>query len=275
MKRIARIVTVSTLGAAVLGAACAATTAWSQTSAPAQAAPAPATQPQQPPSQQPRDRDARGEFRDMRDRRTGGGDDMRARGGGGGGGGEWSRGEMRADLLDEPSPEEWEEIKAFMKSHSPERLARLEEIGDEGRQAGVKKMFAARYRTMQALKERDPELYQIRLKRMPVEDKAFELSWRLMRKQVNNPEETRKQLRAQLRELVKSRIDERALHLRYMERRLKLEEQRIDETVEANMSDLADERVPRDLRPPQFGGGRRDRRDEDTPNNANASPAEQ
>jgi hypothetical protein len=273
MNRIARIVTMSTLGVAVVAGACAAT-AWSQATTkpapPAAPAPAPATQPQPQQAQPPGDRDGRGEFRDMRERRFGGGgDDMRPRGsgmgGGMGGGGEWRR-----DNFAEPGADEWEEIKLFMKSHSPERLGRLDEIGDDNRQQAVRNMFAARYRMLQELKERDPELYDIRLKRLPVEDKAFELSWRLMRKQADNPEEARKQLRAQLRELVKNRLQERALHIRHMEQRLKLEEQRmkaeeqrIDETVDANMSDLAEERLPRDLRPPQFG--RRDRRDDENP----------
>jgi hypothetical protein len=289
VNRITRIMSMSTLGVAVVAGACAAT-AWSQAvTNPAPAAPAAATthsEPQQAQAQSPGDRDGRGdgrgEFRDMRERRPGGGgggDDMRTRGGvgpgGGGGGGEWRR-----DNFADPDTDEWDKIKAFMKQHSPERLNRLEEIGDEKRQEAVRNMFAARYRMLQEVKERDPELYDIRLKRLPVEDKAFELSWRLMRKQAEKPEEARKQLRAQLRELVKSRLQERAVHLRHMEQRLKLEEQRmqaeeqrIEETVEANLSDLAEERLPRDLRPPQFG--RRDRRDDDSPGGAvPASPAQ-
>jgi hypothetical protein len=261
VNRIARIMTMSTLGAAVVAGACAAT-AWSQSTNPAAPAAAPTTQPQPPQSQPPPgDRDGRGEFRERRF------DDMRPRGGGGQGPG---RGEWSRDSFADPDTDEWEKIKAFMKKHSPERLSRLEEIGDENRQQAVRNMFAARYRMLQELETRDPELHAIRLKRLPVEDKAFELSWRLMRKQADNPNEADKQLRAQLRELVKSRLQERALHIRHMEQRLKMEEQRmkaeeqrIEETVKANMDDLAEERLPRDLRPPQFG--RRERRDDESP----------
>jgi hypothetical protein len=259
VNRIARIMTMSTLGVAVVAGACAAT-AWSQSTNPTTPAAAPTTQPQPQQSQPPPgDRDGRGEFRERRF------DDMRSRGGGGGGGGEWRR-----DNFADPDTDEWEKIKAFMKKHSPERLRRLEEIGDENRQQAVRNMFAARYRMLQELETRDPELHAIRLKRLPVEDKAFELSWLLMRKQAENPKEADKQLRAQLRELVKSRLQERALHIRHMEQRLKMEEQRmkaeeqrIEETVKANMDDLAEERLPRDLRPPQFG--RRERRDDESP----------
>jgi hypothetical protein len=263
--------------------------AWSQSApAPAAAPEAPATtQPQ--PAQGWEERDGRPGFRGGGERRSEGrfpgGDGMRPpprmewrRGGGGGGYG--GSDDPRSDEFIEPTPEEWNEIEAFMKKHSPERLARLEEIGDEERQQNVKNMFAARYRAMQKLKEQDPELYEIRVARMPVEDKVFELGWRLTHKQSEKPDETRSQLRAQLRLLVKSRLDERALSLRHMERRLKADQQRIDDMVEANLRDIAEDNIPRDLRPPQFGGGpRRERRGggggggEDDPNNATASPA--
>jgi hypothetical protein len=125
---------------------------------------------------------------------------------------------------------------------------------------------------LQDLKEQDPELYQIRVARMPIEDKVFELGWRLTRKLTDNPKETKDQLRAQLRLLIKSRLDERAIHVRRLEKRLKADEQRVDELVEANLSDIAEERLPRDLRPQL--PPRRDRRgDEDTPNTTPATPA--
>ena len=274
MKRLGRIVGVSTLGAAatVVVAGAWAATAWSQATQPAAPATPSVTQPQSSQQSQQSQPSGEREFRDLRERRFegrpgggggsggggGGGDDMRGRG-------EWTRREMRADPFAEVMPEEWKQIEEFMKKHSPERLKRLEDIGDESRQQGVKNMFAARYRFMQELKERDEELYKIRLERLPIEDKAFELSWQLMRsKQAEKSEETKKLLRAELRKLVKSRLEERALHLRQMERRLTEEEARIDEIVKATMSDLEDERLPRDLRPPPFGVRRERREDEGT-----------
>jgi hypothetical protein len=238
---------------------CGGSLAWSQ-SAPAPAAPsaAPTTQPQQQPPQQLRT------FGERRYEGRGGVDGMRPpmewrrRGGDG----------MRADYP-EPTQEEWNEAEAFMKSHSPERLARLEEIGDDERQQNVRHMFWQRYRALQELKEQDPELYQIRLARMPVEDKVFELSWRLRHKQRDSkPEETKSQLRAQFRLLIKSRLDERALHVQRMERRLKQDEQRLDELVESNMADIQQENLPRDLRPPAFMPRRERRIDEDATNTA-------
>jgi len=274
VKRIARI-SAAMVGAMVFVAGAA--VAWSQSTP----APAPATQPQQ----QSVDREGRSFRAPTGDRRFDGraGDGRSGDGRSGGdarGDGmrpprmEWRRGDMRPEDFTEPTPEEWKEIEAFMKTHSPERLQRLEDIGDDQRQQGVRNMFAARYRLLQDLKERDPEIYQIRLARMPIEDKATELGWKLMRRQSDKPDDTKSQFRAQIRLLLKSQFEERAIHLRRLEKRLKADEQRIDDIVESNMSDLAEERLPRSLRPIVPQQQRRDRRgDDDTPNTVPASPA--
>ena len=187
--------------------------------------------------------------------------------------GEWRRGsDFRPENFSEPTPEEWKEIEAFMASNSPERFKRLEDIGDDQRQQNVRNMFAARYRMLQDLKERDPEIYQIRLARMPIEDKVFELGWRLSRRQTEKPDEIKSQLRAQFRLLLKSQFDERALHLSRMQKRLATDQQRIDELVDANLSDLAEERLPRNLRPQNPMRRERPREDE-TPSTTSAAPA--
>jgi len=257
---------------------------WSQsTTRPSSAAPQAATQPQQQQQQQGGgggDRDGRSPFRGgYGDRRyEGRGDGIRPPRM------EWRRGSVpdgRPENFTEPTPEEWKEIEAFMKAHSPERLARLEDVGDDQRQQGVRNMFAARYRALQELKERDPQMYQIRIARMPIEDRAFDLSWKLTHNEKEvKPEELKAQLRAQLRLLVKSRLDERALRLQHMEKHLaefrqtlKDDEQRIDELVDSNLADVAEDRLPRDLRPQLMPRRERPRTD-DNATGTNAAPAD-
>jgi hypothetical protein len=237
--------------------------AWSQSTVAAATAAAPTTQPQ--PSNDRDGRPLRGGPAGDRsfDGRNDGGARQRL---------EWRRGsDFRPENFSEPTPDEWKEIEAFMKSNSPERFKRLDDIGDDQRQQGVRNMFAARYRMLQDLKERDPEIYQIRLARMPIEDKVFELGWKLSRRQGEKPDDIKKELRQQFRVLLKSQFDERALHLRRMEKRLASDQQRIEEMVDANLNDLAEERMPRNLRP-QAPLRRERPREEDTPNTTNATP---
>jgi hypothetical protein len=270
-----RIAFISTAAAATVGAivvmAASASTAWSQSTRPSGRATAAATAPA---TTQPQDRDGRSPFRGRFDGRPGDGARQRM---------EWRRGglpnEPRPENFTEPTAEEWKEIEAFMKANSPERLQHLEDISED-RQQSVKNMFAARYRALQELKEQDPEMYQIRVARMPIEDKAFELSWKLThnRGKVAKTDDTKAQLRTQLRLLVTSRLDERALRLRHLEKhladereKLKEDEKHVDELVESNLADVAEDRIPRDLRPQLMPRRERPR---DDGSGVNASPAD-
>lgn len=206
---------------------------------------------------------------------------------GGGGAGEWRRGDHQPDFAPpnahhEPTEQEWTDIAAFMKTHSPKRLERLEEIGDDKRQQNVRNMFAARYRAMEELKERNPELYQIRLNRMPIEDEVFALSWETAHSPNPTTSGERQKLRPLLRQLITSRLQERMLRLKQTEQRLALarqqlqeDEQRIEALVEENLADIADERLPRALRP-QLTPPRPDPRNGDegaSPDDAVSTPA--
>jgi hypothetical protein len=196
--------------------------------------------------------------------------------GGGGYGGymrpprmEWRRGDLRPELFNEPTAEEWVQIETFMKQHSPRRLEQLGDVGDEQRLQGLRNMFAARYRAMQELKEHDPELYKVRAERMKAEDEAFRLSWDLTHDRSKAPDKDREVLRKQLRVLVESQLQEQALRLKRLETlleqgRARLKEnstpEHIDAAVEGNLEDLAEDRLPRVLRPQSQ---RRERRGED------------
>ena len=278
MKR--RTWVMSVVGAVVLAASAPTSVVLSQTAATVPQA----TQQEQQEQQEGTERSERSRmpFRPADGRRFGGGGGGAFGGSGGAGdrirgrGGEWRRGDGRADgrggdnflNFDEPSDEEWKEIEAFMKKYSPKRLERLSDIGDEQRQQGLRNLFAARYRAMEEMKERDPEIYELRLERMPVEDEVFALGWDLAQDRVDEPEareELKKTLRRHLRKLVKSRLRERALRLKQMEQQLDqaqeklkddLDEKRVDEAIEANLEDIVEERWPRHFRAPVRERGR-------------------
>jgi len=287
VKRIAFISAAAVAGAgAMLILATTASTTWSQSTTRPSNALAVATPTTQ---QRAGDPDPRATYRGRFDGRSGGGSSSSGGGGGDGmrarmewrrnGGGFGGFGEPRPENFAEPTPEEWKDIEAFMKANSPERLARLDDIADDKRQQNVKNMFAARYRALQDLKEQDAEMYKIRVARMPVEDKVFELSWKLTHNRKEpKPDDLRNQLRGQLRLLVRSRLDERALRLRQLEKRLanertklKDDEGRVDELVESNLADIAADSLPRDLRPQL--NPRRERPRDDNANDVNATPA--
>jgi hypothetical protein len=214
----------------------------------AQPSPAPATQP-------------RGGGGDRRFERGGGG------GGGGdgmrqyrGGGGEWARPDARPDSPNfvEASDEEWKDVEAFMREYSPKRFDRMKDIASDDRLTGVRNTMTARYRMLQDLKERDPELFQIRAERMKIEDDLFALRWD--QSQGERPGDVRAAQREGWRRMVKSSLKERALHLHRAEQKLAQtrqelkedeDDKRIEAAVDAKMKDLDDDRWPRDLRGPR------------------------
>src|SRR5439155_23203907 len=78
--------------------------------------------------------------------------------------GEWRRGLNNPAATRPIGPEEMQDIDHFMKLWSPKRWARLKEM-PEDRQERLRGFVAARYRALQALKQNDREMYDIRLGR--------------------------------------------------------------------------------------------------------------
>jgi hypothetical protein len=84
-----------------------------------------------------------------------------------------------------PSPEEWAEISQFMREHSPLRWEQYEKLGPEA-QKRLETVIIERYRTLQRLKQDSPEIYEIRMKRLPLEDRIFRLSREVRRAKGNS-----------------------------------------------------------------------------------------
>ena len=141
------------------------------------------------------------------------------------------------------SSQEKEEVRSFMQRYSPERLRRLEDVPDQ-RQTGIYKRIAAQYRSIERMKEEDPEIYQLRLKRLPIEDAMFSLGWQLKRSDDAttkvSTEELRSKLREQVRLFVDSHLEERRIRIERNVQRIKKEQADLQEAQEKLRQMLAD-----------------------------------
>lgn len=163
-------------------------------------------------------------------------------------GGEWRREYRGLRPWEEISDEKWAAVERFMKAHSPERLKRLDEVPDERREM-IRRSIVRRFDSMQQAREREPKMYELRLKRMRIEDEIFTLGLKL--KELVKPdavEKTRKELRAQVKALLENRLSERRLRLEQAEQRLKeerkglqREEEGLAEIVERHLKWLVEE----------------------------------
>ena len=185
--------------------------------------------------------------------------------GGMGRGPEWWRGRegrFRGEG-EEMTDERWAAIEKFMKTHSPERTRRLEEV-PEDRRDNLKRAIARRYDQIHQIREREPGMYELRLKRLAIEDQIFALSLQLKEESTS---ETVKQLHGKLDEqvtaLFRNSVQERRLRLKQARQRLdqaqtKLEEDRANEQaiVKALVKGIIEEDRWPTLGPPAPGDPR-------------------
>jgi hypothetical protein len=186
----------------------------------------------------------------------------------------WSR--QNSPMTRPVGNEEWVYVDRFMNTHSPNRWAKFREMPDDSRKDRLRAFVANRYRAMQELKQNDPTLFDMRLKRLKIEDQIFDLGWRINHDGETGPSTTTPptassasvqpstdQMRAQLKllvgDLVKSRIEERRWRVGQLkdklaneEARLKEEEGNQEKAIDASMNGIEKQRWPLmgDLVPP-------------------------
>src|SRR5262245_57046071 len=102
-------------------------------------------------------------------------------------------------------------VDAFMQKNSPKRFARIQDRPDM-RKEKLYEFLAFRLRMLDNLKQNEPGIYDLQMKRMPIEDEIFDLGWQL-RHDADNPDELRKKLRQQVRAMMDSRMEERRLRI--------------------------------------------------------------
>jgi hypothetical protein len=116
-----------------------------------------------------------------------------------------------------PEQEEWEEVVAFLRENSPTRLELYmkaeREFGDKRPQYvdGIRRRIAGRYRELNGVRDRAPDMYQFALRQLQLEDQIME-SLITLRRDGETPEVVG-QLNQQLRDFVENVHNERQTRL--------------------------------------------------------------
>jgi hypothetical protein len=150
-----------------------------------------------------------------------------------------------------PSDEEWQQISQFMQEHSPKRWAKFNDMNLPAERSDRLRGFVAlRYHNLMELKQNDPKMFEVRLRRMPIEDEVFALGWELRHKP-ENPDAINGKLKEQVRALIDNRIEEHELRVRTLKERLAVEEDRLaqakankDEVIVKSMQAIRDNKFP-------------------------------
>jgi hypothetical protein len=154
---------------------------------------------------------------------------------------EWTR--RGAPMLQAGDTVSDEEIKDFMSKHSPERWRRMDGLPPE-RKEKLMGFIRTQYYWLERLKQEDPEVYALRLKRLPIEDKMFELSWS-SRGDAKQSDELREQVKLFLDSSLaerKLRLDRWETKLREQQQTFNREKARLDEAL-ANREEMIDRGV--------------------------------
>ena len=152
------------------------------------------------------------------------------------------------------SEQEKGEISNVMRTYSPERFRRLDEVPGEERKDKIFDSIAAQYRMLQRMKHEDPEIYDLRLKRLPIEDKMFELRWKLNHDNPNDnvdPRELRKVLREQLGLFVENCLTERRIRVNRAQALLQRAESEKEQLINAALENDRADRL-RELADPRY-----------------------
>jgi hypothetical protein len=167
-------------------------------------------------------------------------------GGGGGFGGGFGGGYRR--FPPPPSDEEWQEAAAFAQQYCPNRLEALDQL-EELQRERLRAALYARYQHLAQIKENDAEVYELRLKRLQLEDEVFGALRAVRQAAEGGQSAARDAYRAKVTALIQNGLAERALRLERLERsvaserdRLQKDQARLGELVEARMQEIDRER---------------------------------
>ena len=183
------------------------------------------TQPSRPPERPRFEGPFRAAARDMR---------RNLPGQGAGGAGAVSGAPVSGPMTDE----ERADIEQFMKAYSPKRWDKLQDIPDTRRDK-ILLNIRNQYAWMQRLKTEDPTIYDIRIKRIPIEDEMFALGWELHHSDSKSPQDLRNRLREQVRLFVSNSLEERRARIDRWRDRLKQEQDWFDKQQSAYLSDVS------------------------------------
>lgn len=161
---------------------------------------------------------------------------------------EWRR-EMQRAWNEEPTESELKDVADFMAVHSPRRWEAFNRLSEEHPEKDkLKKLILVRFRGVRYLKEREPRLYELRLKQVKLEDEAWDFSERY---RASKDEAERARLREKVREQVASVVNlwmsERQYRIDLLEEEVEDAKRRLDED-RAQMAERIDSKVEKHLK---------------------------
>lgn len=140
----------------------------------------------------------------------------------------------------EPTEDEWVEVGAFMKEHSPHRW-RMYQAAPEGHQGRLRGPIFSAWKNITRLERDDKEMYDLRLKRLPIEDDIFALAGESKKSGERTPE-IQLQLRLKVAAFMESRMQERKLRIARLEKALREERHALSE-FESQREDVIETRT--------------------------------
>jgi hypothetical protein len=178
------------------------------------------------------------------------------------------------------SDEDMQEVMAFMREHSPNRVKAMESLPEESSaRRGVMAFVVARYRALQAVKDEDAQLYDLGVKQVEIEDDLYRLL--ASARTVGDREKMRDRIRTAVRPQVETNLAERKQRLsrlrealRREERKLDADRAQIDELTETRTNTLIQEGTAALRRDALRRGLREDARGEGRPAGATSRPVE-
>jgi hypothetical protein len=140
----------------------------------------------------------------------------------GGGGGQGGGGGRQPP----PTTQERAEAIDFIRQHSPNRASFIERqwLPGPARQR-MAVMMINTYRNLQKAKEQDPEVYDLMLKRLELEDKLFERDFR--RSLLSGSSDAKAELRSKALDIVRLSLREREKRIERLERALEVEKKNL------------------------------------------------
>ena len=143
-----------------------------------------------------------------------------------------------------PPDDEWNQVESFLKRNSPRRWKMFEHLPKEDK-LPLKASMYMRWKGLEALREEDARLYELRVRRMGLEDDLGGLSFELRKTRTPAAEDAaRRKLRDKAAELVKLDLDERQHRIEQAEKSLQRAKQRL-EADRKRQDVLAEEHVAR------------------------------
>ena len=162
----------------------------------------------------------------------------------------------RSTATSKPSSDEQREVDDFMSENSPKRWAKIKDMPDNRRDK-LMGFVVQRYRMLEDLQKNDPAMYDLRVKRLKIEDEIFALGWDLKNNKSENfsADTAKKELRKKVRALYDSRIDEHRLRLKQWQEKIEQEQKKLAEE-KANLDQFVESSVnaiENDMRWPGMG----------------------